>query len=795
MTIQTNQTSSTTTIYINSNKFLHTNSESTILQACDAKGLSIPRFCYNELLSIAGNCRMCLIEIENHAKLMPSCAIKIVDGMKIYTKTNLVKKTRESILEFLLINHPLDCPICDQGGECDLQDQALIYGSDRGRFNEYKRSVEEKNGGPIIKTIMTRCIHCTRCIRFATEITGIETYGTSGRGKNMEVGTYISKLFESELSGNVIDLCPVGALTSKPYAFTVRPWELKSTESIDILDGIGSRIRIDTKGSELMRILPSTNVYNSFSTQEWISDKTRFSYDGLKCQRLGNPMLLIDGKHVSVSWRKAFETIKEEILNKKEDKTAGLSASRRWKHLGKRNYQYKTIKGCIGHLVDVETILFYKRLLHKSGNNDLTVENISNKQICVDYRSDYLVSNDMLCVEPHKKINVDYLLLIGTNPRLEASLFNVHLRKLTVSDRNTNITIANIGSPSNLSYPINHLGKGVKTLFLIAIGKHKILNKYLTTSNPQFLLGSSLYQRTDFTSLRSMANSISLLHTRVAQATQQKSKNHSILTKFARLGPTSAPVVTHKFDGVNTLQAHAAVAGAWDLAFCNSRNQQSLGSRPNSDVQDISYLLGVNQWPDSTGSFIIYQSHHGQEKAKQANVILPSTAFVEKKATYVNTKGKVQQTKPTTTISMNSRDDQQIVKALFNFIWPQNNLSSRSFTTKKITKYNYQFQQDLNLFSSGSVFRTPSQNIEFSSIWNEGFSNIAPHLMLVENGEKKQKIINKKKLVSEETHNLIFNSFFEPLFDNFYLSNIISQNSVIMGKCSNTFKKRSSFII
>lgn len=373
---------------------------------------------------------MCSVEIEKSPKLMPSCAIKIADNMKIHTRTNLVKKTRESILEFLLINHPLDCPICDQGGECDSQDQAMIYGSDRGRFYEYKRSIEDRNGGALIKTIMTRCIHCTRCIRFATEIAGVEVYGTSGRGKGMEVGTYISDLFGSELSGNVIDLCPVGALTSKPYAFTVRPWELKSIESIDVLDAIGSNIRIDTKGSELMRILPRPN---DLVNQQWITDKTRFPYDGLKCQRLHYPMIRMQkgqapslgglsapkqSSWIPVSWKQAFDIIRENL--------AGA------------NVQFS---GIIGQFVDQESIHYFKKFLNKSGSSNPYIENPQNplnrnaNSFSIDFRSNYLPNSRLAFSGSTLKEGMnlvapkDFISPVSSNPRDEASLFNVRLRQ------------------------------------------------------------------------------------------------------------------------------------------------------------------------------------------------------------------------------------------------------------------------------------------------------------------------------------------------------------------------------
>ena len=258
----------------------------SVMQACDAAGVDVPRFCYHQRLSIAGNCRMCLVEVTKSPKPVASCAMPIMPGMQIHTETPLVKKAREGVMEFLLANHPLDCPICDQGGECDLQDMSMAYGSDRGRFVEEKRAVEDKNLGPLVKTVMTRCIHCTRCVRFATEVAGVHDLGVTGRGGSAEIGTYLEKALTSEMSGNVIDLCPVGALTSKPYAFTARSWELRPTESVDATDGIGASIRVDARGHEVMRIVPRLN---ESVNEEWIGDRGRFSYDGLRRQRLDAP--------------------------------------------------------------------------------------------------------------------------------------------------------------------------------------------------------------------------------------------------------------------------------------------------------------------------------------------------------------------------------------------------------------------------------------------------------------------------------------------------------------------------
>merc|ERR1712072_844195 len=307
-------------VFIN-NEITYVPSNSTVLEACESIGIEVPRFCFHERLSVAGNCRMCLVELEKSPKPVVSCAMPVMEGMKIFTDTPLVKKASEGVLEFLLLNHPLDCPICDQGGECDLQDQAMIFGSDRSRFFERKRGVEDKNLGPLVKTIMTRCIHCTRCVRFATEVAGVEVLGTTARGIDTEIGTYVEKMFKSELSGNVIDLCPVGALTSKPYAFTSRPWELRNTESIDTLDSVGSNIRIDSRGTEILRILPR---FNEEINEEWISDKTRFAYDGLKVQRLNTPYIKKNGKLEACGWEEALNTAATKLKSCDGNEVKGI---------------------------------------------------------------------------------------------------------------------------------------------------------------------------------------------------------------------------------------------------------------------------------------------------------------------------------------------------------------------------------------------------------------------------------------------------------------------------------------
>eukprot|EP00210_Caulerpa_lentillifera_P006472 g6184.t1 len=418
----------------------------TVLQACDAAGVDIPRFCYHQKLSIAGNCRMCLVEVEKVMKPVASCAMPVNPGMKIKTSTPMVKKAREGVMEFLLLNHPLDCPICDQGGECDLQDQSMEFGSDRGRFTEIKRTVSDKNLGPLVKTVMTRCIHCTRCVRFAEEVAGVEDLGVTGRGRDSEIGTYVEKLMKSELSGNVIDLCPVGALTSKPFAFTARSWELKSTESIDLSDGLGSNIRIDSRGMEVMRVVPRLNEQVN---EEWISDKARFNYDGLRWQRLNIPLIKSESMFKNATWKEALLKIKEKL--------SGVEGNQ--------------VKAIIGKLTDAETMMVAKDLLNRLGSGNLMHESLP-KDFSPDIRSSYLANSSIAGLD-----EADLVLIVGSNPRIESP-------------------IGVIGAQVDLTYPYQHLGDGLVTLEEVANGGG-FLELMKSSQRPMMIIGSSVFTRKD----------------------------------------------------------------------------------------------------------------------------------------------------------------------------------------------------------------------------------------------------------------------------------------------------------
>jgi NADH dehydrogenase (ubiquinone) Fe-S protein 1 len=450
-------------LYIDNIK-VNVTKNSTVLQACDSLGIDIPRFCFHERLLIAGNCRMCLVEIEKSPKPVASCALPVMEGMKVFTNTPLVKKAQEGVLEFLLLNHPLDCPICDQGGECDLQDQAIFFGSDSSRFYEYKRGVEDKDCGPLIKTIMTRCIHCTRCVRFSTEIAGVPELGTLGRGTHTQIGTFISKGLSSELSGNMIDLCPVGALTSKPYAFKARSWELQNINTIDITDSCGSNIVVSIKGNEVMRVLPRLN---EDINEEWISDKTRFSYDGLRIQRLGIPLLLDNKNSKEINWEASFDIFLSNIF------------------IDIFNLDNK-LNIIFGKEVDLETVLVLKHYFNKLNCFSLySNESFNNNSSDLFYKFSDQIKNVS---------NYDLCILVNSDIRFEASMLNLHLRK---NVRQGSLEVGFFGNNMNLTYDAYHLGLDNKSFFDLIKGKHFFSKKLKKASNPLFIINSNCFSNNE----------------------------------------------------------------------------------------------------------------------------------------------------------------------------------------------------------------------------------------------------------------------------------------------------------
>ncbi|CAD5193320.1 unnamed protein product [Musa acuminata subsp. malaccensis] len=571
----------------------------TVLQACEVAGVDIPRFCYHSRLSIAGNCRMCLVEVEKSPKPVASCAMPALPGMKIKTDTPVAKKAREGVMEFLLMNHPLDCPICDQGGECDLQDQSMAFGADRGRFTEMKRSVVDKNLGPLVKTVMTRCIQCTRCVRFATEVAGVQDLGMLGRGSGEEIGTYVEKLMTSELSGNVIDICPVGALTSKPFAFKARNWELKGTETIDVTDAVGSNIRIDSRGPEVMRIIPRLN---EDINEEWISDKTRFCYDGLKRQRLNDPMIRgSDGRFKAVTWRDALAVVAEVAHQVIPEEIVGVA----------------------GRLSDAESLMALKDFLNKMGSNNVSCEG-NGISPNADLRPSYLLNTTIAGLE-----KADAFLLVGTQPRVEAPMVNARIRKTV---RATQAKVAYIGSPSDFNYDHQHIGTGPETLLEIAEGRHPFCSTLLTAKNPVIMVGAGIFERKDKDAIFSAVETIA----------------------------KSAKVVRPDWNGLNILLLHAAQAAALDLGLVSSpiESIQSAKFLYLMGADDVN----LDKLPDD--AFVVYQGHHGDKGVYRANVILPSAAFSEKEGTYENTEGCSQWTVPAVPTVGDARDDWKIIRAL-----------------------------------------------------------------------------------------------------------------------------------
>ena len=581
----------------------------TVLQAAAKVGVEIPRFCYHERLAVAGNCRMCLVEIEKQVKPVAACAMPVMKGWRVKTNSDLTRKAREGVMEFLLVNHPLDCPICDQGGECDLQDQSMAFGSDRSRFVDInysgKRAVEDKDIGPLIKTIMTRCIHCTRCIRFASEVAGIDDLGTTGRGNDMQVGTYVEKLFLSELSGNIIDLCPVGALTSKPYAFVARPWETRRTDSIDVLDAVGSNIVISHRTGEVLRILPRVNEEIN---EEWLSDKARFSYDGLKRQRLITPMMKIDGKLEAVEWEDALVTVAQAVQDVPLNKCAAIA----------------------GKLADAESLVALKDFVNRLGSETLATEQSFPKQGAgIDIRSNYLLNNTIAGIE-----EADVVLLIGTNPRYEAPLVNTRLRKGYIHGEQT---IALIGPDVDLTYNHEHLGQSPDIITQLRNGSHPFSNTLKSAKKPLIILGAEQLTRKDGAKILSETQLL-------AQALGENSK---------------APEV---WKVLNILHTNASQVAALDVGY-SSTIEEVKQQQPK-----ILFLLGSDDGnitkQDLPNTFIVYIGSHGDQGALIADVILPGAAYTEKVATYVNTEGRAQQTCAAITPPAVARPDWKIIRAL-----------------------------------------------------------------------------------------------------------------------------------
>jgi len=577
----------------------------TVLQACEQAGVEIPRFCYHEKLSIAGNCRMCLVEMEKSPKPIASCAMPAVEGMNIKTNTPLVEKARKGVMEFLLANHPLDCPVCDQGGECDLQDQSMYYGVDKSRFKENKRFVPEKNMGPLIKTQMTRCIHCTRCIRFASEVAGVPELGAIGRGENMEITTYLEKSMQSELSANVIDLCPVGALTSKPYVFEARPWELKKTETIDVMDAVASNIRVDTYGWEVKRILPRVN---EDINEEWISDKTRYACDGLKNQRLDIPYIKSGNQFKKISWKLAYENIVKKINDTLPEKIAGMT----------------------GDLTNMETMFITKEFFEKTIKSNNLESRSDNFYVNIKNRSNYIFNSKINGIE-----SSDLILLIGTNPRYEATILNTRIRKSYLKN---NTEIYSTGDLGDLTYPYNIISKSSQIIKDICENKNEISKKIIKAKKPIIIIGQS--------------------------ALKLKSGQYifECIKKFLK----DNKKINDEWNSLNVISNHASTVGAYDLDLINSNNGNN---RTLEDIKnnkfDVLFLIGQDSLNfKKKNEFIIYIGSHGDRGAEIADVILPGAAYTEQEGYFTNLEGKIQKAFQASYPPGDAKEDWQIINEL-----------------------------------------------------------------------------------------------------------------------------------
>ncbi|MBV6632625.1 MAG: NADH-quinone oxidoreductase subunit NuoG [Alphaproteobacteria bacterium] len=579
----------------------------SILQACEQVGVEVPRFCYHDRLSVPANCRMCLVEVKGAPKPVASCAMAAGDDMEVFTSSEKVKKARNGVMEMLLINHPLDCPICDQGGECDLQDQAMGYGFDRSRFAENKRAVSDKYLGPLVKTIMTRCIHCTRCVRFADEIAGVPEMGMTGRGEHSEIGPYLETAISSELSGNLVDVCPVGALTSKPYEFNARPWELKKTHTIDVMDAVGSNIRMDARGSEVLRVQPRLH---EDVNEEWISDKTRHACHGLKKRRLDRPYVRTDGKLQPVSWEEAFEAVAAGLKGMSGDQIAAVA----------------------GDQADAESIFMLKELMAALGSEHLECRQ-DGARFDAHEPSGYVFNSTIAGIE-----DADLVLMIGANPRHEATMVNARIRKRYLQG---GLTIGVVGENTDLTYPYEYLGAGPQTVAALLDGSGEFAAKLKAAERPLVILGMGALQRADGMAMQA---------------------------QLAKLADTYN-LVRDGWNGVNLLHTAAARVGALQLGFAPKDKARALselmGDVSTGKIKAV-YLLDADELPlePLDNAFVVYQGHHGDKAAAKADVILPGAAYSEKHGIYMNMEGRVQSTRRAVFPPGEAREDWSILRAL-----------------------------------------------------------------------------------------------------------------------------------
>ena len=626
----------------------------TVLQACELAEVEIPRFCYHEKLSIAGNCRMCLVEMDKSAKPIASCAMPAAEGMNIKTNTTLVEKARKGVMEFLLANHPLDCPVCDQGGECDLQDQSMYYGVDKSRFVENKRLVKEKYMGPLIKTQMTRCIHCTRCVRFATEVAGVPEIGAIGRGENMEITTYLEKAMESELSANVIDLCPVGALTSKPYAFEARPWELKKTESIDVMDAVGSNIRVDTYNWEVKRILPRLN--NDIN-EEWISDKTRYSCDGLLKQRLDVPYIKKDNKLQKSSWDEAISILASKFKSINPSK----------------------IGGHIGDMVNLENALSFKKFF-----KTLKISNLEFRErkfyINSSEKINYIFNSSIKGIEES-----DLIVLIGTNPRFEASMLNARIRKVFVKRK---IPIFSLGDPGELTYEYKKIGKSTEDLKKILNEESEFSKKLSLSKKPCIIIGESA------------------LELKSAKFIFEEIKDFLKKKDF----------IKKEWNAFNFLPQNASTVGLIDLKILPKDQEENFTFFENlkNNKFELLYLLGSDNLEiKKNNEFIVYQGSHGDRGAEIADLVLPSAAFTEQNGLYENLEGRVQECKKASYPIGDALEDWKIFNLILKKLNKEDSLSNFDLLRKEVLNLikNFTRLNELPSFQESKFQKTSSDFI------------------------------------------------------------------------------------
>ena len=580
----------------------------TVLQACEIAGFEIPRFCYHEKLSIAGNCRMCLVELEKSPKPIASCAMPASEGMVIKTNTEFVNKSRKGVMEFLLANHPLDCPVCDQGGECDLQDQSMFYGIDKSRFKENKRDVPDKYMGPLIKTQMTRCIHCTRCIRFATEIAGVPELGAIGRGEDMQISTYLEKSMESELSANVIDLCPVGALTSKPYVFEARPWELKKTETIDVMDAVGSSIRVDTYGWEVKRVLPRIN---EDINEEWISDKTRYACDGLKFQRLDSPLVKINNKLHKKSWNEVYKILKEKINETAPEKICGF----------------------LGDLSNMETMFIAKEFFNKTIKSSCLETRSENLYCNLNNRQNYIFNDGINGIEKS-----DFILLVGANPRYEATILNARIRKAYLNNK---VKVYSLGDIGDQTYPYKNIGENTEVIKNIVDNKIPLSQEIIDAKFPLIIIGQS--------------------------ALKLKSSKY-IFESFKKFLIDKSKI-SNDWKSLNILSNNASTVGGYDLNIPTSFDENKVLNDLNKGLFELVFLFGQDNLDfNKKNEFVIYIGSHGDKGAQCADIILPSAAYTEQDGYFTNLEGKIQKAYKASYPPGNAKEDWEIINDLSSFI-------------------------------------------------------------------------------------------------------------------------------